>query len=58
MKMGNFTLVKKQIEKLDCKKEFFYDNVKTLVGFYDDVFWEDWQIKELQRVADARYSEL
>lgn len=58
MKMGNFAVVKGQIEKLDCKKEVFYDEVRTLVGFYDDVFWEDYEIKALQRIADARYSEL
>ena len=49
-------------------KAFFYRNRKPssfdeMMGYLkalvsDDVFWEDWQIKELQRVADARYSEL
>ena len=40
------------------EKEGFYDKVRQIVGYYDDVFWEDRDIKHLQRVADARYREL
>lgn len=40
-------------------KETFYEDVRQIVGFYDEtVFVEDWDIKRLQRVADARYIEL
>ena len=40
-------------------KETFYEDVRQIVGFYDEtVFIEDWDIKRLQRVADARYIEL
>lgn len=58
MKTGNFYTAKNQIEKLNTTEEKFYDEVREIVGFYDDVFWEDWEIKNLQRVADARYSKL
>lgn len=40
------------------EKEGFYEKVRQIVGYYDGVFWEDWDIKHLQRVADARYREL
>lgn len=37
----------------------FWEDVKHIVGYYDEnVFLEDWVIKDLQRVADARYEEL
>lgn len=36
----------------------FYDDVRKIVGYYDGVFIEDWDIKRLQRVADARYTEI
>ena len=39
--------------------ETFYHDVRVIIGYYDDkVFHEDWTIKELQRVADYRYSQL
>lgn len=57
MRRGNFSLVKKSIESLNMKKGF-YEEVRRIVGFYDGVEWEDWEIKQLQRIADARYSEL
>ncbi len=57
MRKGNFTLTKKSIESLNIKKGF-YEEVRRIVGFYDGVEWEDWEIKQLQRIADARYSEL
>ena len=41
------------------EKEGFYDKVREIVGFNDpSVFIEDWDIKKLQRVADAKYAEL
>ena len=58
MKIGNYYTAKSQIEKLNTTKELFYDEVRKIVGYYDDIFWEDWDIKNLQRIADARYSEL
>lgn len=57
MRKGNFTLAKKSIEGLNMKKGF-YEEVRRIVGFYDNVEWEDYEIKTLQRIADARYAEL
>ena len=57
MKRGNFSLAKKSIESLNIKKGF-YEEVRRIVGYYDGVEWEDYEIKQLQRIADARYSEL
>ncbi len=56
-KMGNFSEAKKNIENINSK-ENFYEQVRYIVGFYDGVEWEDYEIKALQRIADARYSEL
>lgn len=37
----------------------FYEDVRQIVGYYNpNVFIEDWDIKHLQRVADARYAEI
>lgn len=50
--------MEQKIEQL-TNKETFYEDVRQIVGFYDErVFIEDWDIKRLQRVADARYEEL
>jgi two-component SAPR family response regulator len=50
--------MEQKIEQL-TNKETFYEDVRQIVGFYDEtVFIEDWDIKRLQRVADARYAEL
>ena len=57
MKTGNYYTAKAEIEKID-KQGGFYDKVRDIVGFGEGVFWEDWEIKSLQRVADARYIEL
>ena len=38
--------------------ETFYDDVREIVGYHEGVFIEDWNIKRLQRVADARYTEI
>ena len=57
MKMGNYYTAKAEIEKIN-KQGGFYDKVRDIVGFSDGVFWEDWEIKSLQRIADARYIEL
>ena len=45
------------IKKLNDKKTFWED-VKNLIGFYEHKFWEDWDIKTIQRVADNRYEEI
>ena len=57
MKMGNYYTAKAEIKKIN-KQGGFYDKVRDIVGFSDGVFWEDWEIKSLQRIADARYIEL
>ena len=57
MRRGNFSLAKKSIESLNIKKGF-YEEIRRIVGYYDGVEWEDYEIKQLQRIADARYSEL
>lgn len=36
----------------------FYEDVRKIVGYYDGVFIEDWNIKKLQRIADKRYTEI
>lgn len=36
----------------------FYEDVRKIVGYYDGVFIEDWDIKKLQAVADKRYTEI
>ncbi len=46
-----------KIMKLD-NIETFWEDVKKIVGFYDDVFLDDWVIKDLQRWADYRYEQL
>ena len=38
--------------------ETFYEDVKQLIGYYDSKEYEDYEIKELQRIADYRYSQL
>lgn len=54
--MSVYTAEKKINELTEV--EGFYDRVRDIVGYYDGVFWEDWDIKHLQRVADARYHEI
>ena len=54
--MSVYTAEKKINELTEV--EGFYDRVREIVGYYDGVFWEDWDIKHLQRVADARYHEI
>ena len=50
--------MKDKIMKLD-NIETFWEDVKKIVGFYDEnVFLEDWIIKDLQRWADYRYEQL
>ncbi len=45
------------IKKLNDKKTFWED-VKNLIGYYEHKFWEDWDIKTIQRAADYRYEEI
>ena len=55
---GNVHTAEMKIKKL-TNISSFYDDVREIVGFYDDkIWWEDWDIKHLQRVADARYHEI
>ena len=50
--------MKEKIMKLNNIKTFWED-VRHIVGYYDEnVFLEDYEIKELQRVADYRYEQL
>ena len=56
-KTGNYAVAKERIKKINTKDNF-YDKVRDIVGFYEGVFWEDYEIKNLQRIADARYAEL
>ena len=56
--MANITKMERQIKEL-TNVETFYDDVREIVGYYNPkVFIEDWDIKRLQRVADARYVEI
>ena len=55
---ANVSEMARKIRQL-TNKETFYEDVRKIVGFYDDrVFIEDWDIKNLQRTADARYAEI
>lgn len=56
--MANVAKMERQIKEL-TNVETFYDDVREIVGYYNpNVFIEDWDIKRLQRVADARYAEI
>ena len=56
--MANVAKMERQIKEL-TNIETFYDDVREIVGYYNPkVFIEDWDIKRLQRVADARYAEI
>lgn len=57
MRKGNYYTAKKAIEEIK-NQSGFYDVVRDIVGFYNDTDWEDWEIKSLQRIADARYIEI
>lgn len=57
MRRGNYYKAKSEIEKIE-KQGGFYDVVRDIVGFSEGTEWEDWEIKSLQRIADARYVEL
>ena len=57
-KRGNVATAERQIKELTNIKTF-YDDVRKIVGYYDDsLWWEDWDIKAVQRIADARYHEI
>lgn len=56
--MASVRTMEKQINEL-TNKDTFYEDVRKIVGYYNPkVFIEDWDIKHLQRVADARYAEI
>ena len=56
--MASVWTMEKQINEL-TNKDTFYEDVRQIVGYYNPkVFIEDWDIKHLQRVADARYAEI
>ena len=55
---ANVSKMESEIKKL-TNADTFYEDVRHIVGYYDEtVFIEDWDIKHLQRVADARYEEI
>ena len=58
-KYKNFVkdMEKHNIMKLENIKTFWED-VKNIVGYYEGVDYKDYEIKELQRIADYRYSQL
>ena len=49
--------MEKKIMELQDIKTFWHD-VKVIVGYYENKEWEDWQIKQFQRIADYRYEQL
>ena len=56
--MASVRTMEKQINEL-TNKDTFYEDVRKIVGYYNPkIFIEDWDIKHLQRVADARYAEI
>ena len=46
-----------KINKLTDPATFFED-VRQIIGYYDHYFWEDWEIKKIERLSDKRYSEI
>ena len=50
----------KESDKIDKLTDVhtFYDDVRKIVGYDTGKQWEDWQIKNLQRIADNKYNEL
>lgn len=36
----------------------FHEDVRQIIGYYDHYFWEDWEIKKIERLSDKRYSEI
>lgn len=58
MKANDISRMEKEINTL-TNVSSFYDDVRRIVGYHDDnIFIEDWDIKHLQRVADARYEKI
>lgn len=57
MARKSISQMEREIKELTNVKTF-YEDVRQIVGYYDGVFIEDWDIKHLQRVADARYTEI
>ena len=56
--MASVWIMEKKINEL-TNVETFYEDVRQIVGYYNlSVFIEDWDIKHLKRVADARYAEI
>lgn len=56
--MASVRTMEEQINEL-TNKDTFYEDVRKIVGYYNPkIFIEDWDIKHLQRVADARYAEI
>lgn len=49
--------MKNKIMALDNIDTFYHD-VRIIVGYYNGIHHSDHVIKELQRVADYRYSQL
>lgn len=65
MKVKGDVIMAKSIKQMEreinelTNVETFYEDVRKIVGYYNPkVFIEDWDIKRLQRVADARYAEI
>jgi len=50
----------KEIEKINALKnqETFWEDVRNIVGYYEGKPWSDHEIKELQRVADRRFTHI
>lgn len=56
--MASVWTMERKIKEL-TNVDSFYEDVRQIVGYYNpNVFIEDWDIKHLQRVADARYAEI
>lgn len=49
--------IENKIMQLNDKRTF-YEDVRKLIGYYENKNWEDWEIKRFQRVADCRYEQL
>lgn len=57
MARKSISQMEREIKEL-TNVETFYDDVREIIGYHKGVFIEDWNIKRLQRVADARYTEI
>lgn len=55
--MSLYIKAKRYIESA-TNADSLYDDIRKILSQDDERYPEDWEIKRLQRLADAKYSEL